>query len=94
MRFTDASFGNNRDMKSQLGYYILMVVNNNIFNIIHYRNNKCKHISRSVMVAEIQALVLGFDFSFLFKNLVEEILDRKLNLEEIIYSKTVFNVLS
>lgn len=44
------------------------------------------------MAAEIQALVLGFDYAFLVKDLVEEILGRKMRIEAMIDSETVFNV--
>lgn len=46
------------------------------------------------MAAEIQALVLGFDFAFLGKDLLEEILVRNMRIEDKIESKTVFNVVA
>lgn len=46
------------------------------------------------MAAEVQVLVLGFDFASMMKDLVYDILKRKLSSEEIIDSKTAFNILA
>lgn len=70
----DAFFENAYGTKSQLGYLLLFADKNLKCNIVHYGSNIFKRISRSVMEAEIQALVLGFDFSFLIKDLVQELL--------------------
>lgn len=46
------------------------------------------------MAAEVQELVLGFDFAFLVKDLIEEILGHKIRLEVMIDRRTVFNVVA
>lgn len=46
-------------------------------------------MARSMMAAEIQALVLGFDFAFLLKELVEEIIGHYLRLESMIYEDSI-----
>lgn len=38
----DASFGNARDDKSQLGYLLLMVDKHKNCNIVHYGSNRCR----------------------------------------------------
>ena len=91
---TDASFANAEGMKSQLGYVIAMVDDKGRCNIIHYGSNKCRRIARSVMAAEVMALVLGYDVAFVVKDLVEEILGREIKLEVMIDSRTVFNVIA
>ena len=91
---TDASFANAEGMKSKLGYMIAMVDKFKRCNIIHFGSNKCKRIARSVMAAEIQALVLGFDYAYVIQHLVEEIIGRTIKLEAMIDSKTVFNVVA
>ena len=91
---TDASFANAEGMKSQLGYLILMVDAAGNCNIVHYGSNRCKRVVRSVMAAEVQALVLGFDFSFVVKDLIEELLGREIKLEAMVDSKTVFDVIA
>ena len=91
---TDASFANAEGLKSQLGYLILMADKNGNCNVLHYGSNKCQRVARSVMAAEIQALTLGFDYAFIVKDLVDEILGRQLRIEAMIDSKTVFNVVA
>ena len=46
------------------------------------------------MTAEVQALILGFDYAFMIKTLVEEILGTELVIEAMIDSRTVFNVVA
>lgn len=44
------------------------------------------------MAAEVQGLVLGFDYAFVIRQLLFEILGRKICLEAFVDSKTLFNV--
>lgn len=44
------------------------------------------------MEAEIQALVLGFDFAFIINDPIEDNFGMDCRIEEFIYSKTIFNV--
>lgn len=81
-------------MKSQIGCQILKVDKHNNCNILHNGSNKCQRIARSVMGAEIQALVLGFDFAFLEQYLIEEILGKSIRMEAMMDRKTVFNVVA
>ena len=46
------------------------------------------------MEAKIQAVILGFDYAYIIKNQVEEILGRSMSIEAMIDSKTVFNVVA
>lgn len=91
---TDDSFANAEGVKSQLGYIIQMVDKNERCNILYYRSNKCQKIARSVMSAELQALVLDFDYAYLMKDLMEEIIGKSMNIEAMIDSKRVFNVVA
>lgn len=91
---TDASFANAQGMKSQLGYLIMLVDDEGNCNIVHYGSNRCKRVARSVMAAEIQALVLGFDYAYVVKDLIEEILGRTIMLDAMVDSKTVFDVIA
>lgn len=51
-------------------------------------------MENSVMDAEVQSLILGFDFSFLIKTMVEEKLCGTMKIEGLIYSRTVVKVVS
>lgn len=46
------------------------------------------------MAVGIQVLVLGFNYDFLFKHLIEKLLCRKTRLEEMLDNKTIFNVVA
>ncbi len=48
--FTDASFANNLNLTSQIGYVICLADQFNKVNIIHWSSTKCKRVTRSVFV--------------------------------------------
>lgn len=75
---TDASFSHAAGMKSHLGYAHQMVEATRACNILRFVSNKCQRIARSVMAAEVEALVLIFDYGFLVKDLVDELIGRPL----------------
>jgi hypothetical protein len=68
--FTDASFANCDDCKSQLGFVICMTDKTDAANIVHIGSFKCRRITRSVMAAELHGLVMGFDHAFVVASLL------------------------
>lgn len=58
---SDASFANSKVLKSQLGYFIDILDEYVHMNVVQYVSNRCRRVVRSVMLAEVQGLVLGFD---------------------------------
>ena len=72
--FTDASFANNRDQSSQIGYVIILADGYNNANIIHWQSVKCKRVTRSVLASELYALSLGFDVASTIKSTLTQIL--------------------
>lgn len=91
---THASFGNAKDMKSQLEYLVLMVYGMNNRNILHYASNRCRRLARSVMAAELFALILGFDNAYVIRYLVEEQTGIRMAIDKLIDSKMVFDVIA
>lgn len=91
---TDASFANARDLKSQLGYLILVVDDDGNCNVLHYGSNRCRRVARSVMAAELFALVLGYDYAYVVRTLMEEMTGLNLKMEALVDSKTVFDVIA
>ena len=91
---TDASFANAPGCKSQLGYVIIMVDKFDKCNILHYGSNRCQRVCRSVLAAEMHALILGFDFEYVIQDMVKELIGRKLDVEVMTDSKTLFNVVT
>lgn len=67
---TDASFDNSIGMKSQLVYIILMGDKNCRCNSFHYGSNKYQRIARSVIAADVQEIILGYNFAFIIKTMV------------------------
>lgn len=90
----DASFANAEGIKSQLLYVILFAGDLGACNIGHHGSNKCKRLARSAMSAKVQALILGFYFAFLIRNLAQEIMGKTRCFETMIYSNTVLNIVA
>src|SRR6266536_1720458 len=72
--FTDASFANNKDLSSQIGFVIVLMDQNWTVNIIHWSSIKCKRVTRSVLASELYALAYGFDIRAAIKSTIEKIL--------------------
>lgn len=72
--FTDSFFAKAKNLKSQLGLVLALVDNEGKANIIHYGSSRCKRISRSVMKAEIFALIYGFDNALISYDILDEVL--------------------
>lgn len=78
---TYASFANGRDLKSQLGFIVLLMDHTWNAKMQHHGSNRCRRVTRSVMASEMHALVLGFDFAFIMKSLVEDVTGRRAPME-------------
>lgn len=92
--FTDSSFANATDFKSQLGFLLLIVDDNHRANIVHYGSSRCRRVTRSVMASELHSLTMGFDNAYVVQHLLMEITGRLLEIEAYIDSKTVFDVVA
>lgn len=73
--FTDASFANNLNLSSQIGYIICLADASDKANIIHWSSIKCKRVTRSVLASELYAMAHGFDTGAVIKSTVEKILE-------------------
>ena len=74
MVFTDASFANNRDLSSQIGFVIVLTDRNQDANILHWSSIKCKRVTRSILASELYALAHGFDIGAAIKSTIQKIL--------------------
>ena len=72
--FTDASFANNVDLSSQIGYVIALADMENNANILHWSSTKCKRVTRSVLASELYGMVNGFDIGGAIKETIEGIM--------------------
>lgn len=77
----DAAFAVNKDMSSQLG--LLAMVRHKLngdVNIIHFASGKSKRVCKSVLAAELFALVDGFDVGYSIAHSLQEIYGRQIDL--------------
>lgn len=72
--FTDASFANNRNLSSQIGFVIVLADATNRANILHWSSIKCKRVTRSVLASELYAMTHGFDAGAVIKSTTEKVL--------------------
>lgn len=89
MVFTDASFANNSDNTSQIGFVIVLADNDNNANIIHWSSIKCKRV-RSVLASELYRMAHGFDHGAVIKAIIEKILQLELPLVLCTDSKSLY----
>ncbi|KHJ36427.1 hypothetical protein EV44_g3709 [Erysiphe necator] len=88
--FVDASFANNEDLSSQIGYIIVIANETNqedhkftiTSNIIHYSSTKSKRVTRSVLASEIYGMVGGVDMGYAIATTINLIFSQ-LDLPEI-----------
>jgi hypothetical protein len=91
--FTDASFANNKDLSSQIGYVIALSDATKKANIIHWSSVKCKRVTRSVLASELYGMTHGFDISTAIKSSVDKILQINLPLIQVTDSKSLYDCL-
>jgi hypothetical protein len=91
--FTDASYANNNDKSSQIGFVIVLADKNDNANIIHWSSIKCKRVTRSVLASELYAMAHGFDTGIVLKTTLEKILDKPLPIIVCTDSKSLYDCL-
>lgn len=89
--FVDASFASNKDMTSQLGFIITLMDNNQTANILHYGSIKAKRVARSVLAAELFAMVHGFDISSTLRLTLNELYGKIVPLKIFTDSKSLYD---
>jgi hypothetical protein len=71
--FCDASFANNHDMSSQIGFVIVLADKHDNANIIHWQSVKCRRVTRSVLASELYAFAFAFDTAATLKSTTEQL---------------------
>ena len=92
--FTYASFANAKGLKSQIGFVLVLADDSGDANIIHYGSSRCKRVTRSVMAAEIHALVYGFDNAYVARDMLEELLAKQVHIDSYVESRALFYVVT
>ncbi len=82
----DAAFAVNDDKSSQLGIIVMLrdAATNHV-NIVHYSSTKSKRVCKSVLAAELFALVDGFDMAAAVKDAVQRSTGRP-NIPLVLYT--------
>lgn len=87
--FVDASFANNQDLSSQIGFIIVFAnesPSSGTFdikgNIIHWSSVKCKRVTKSVLASEVLAMSHGIDSAIPLSTTLNKIM-KQLGLEDI-----------
>ncbi len=91
--FVDSSFANNPDFSSQLGYVLCLMDADNNANIVHYSSLKSKRITRSVLAAELYAMVHGFDHGCTILDTIRKFIGNPVPLRIYTDSKCLFDSL-
>jgi hypothetical protein len=91
--FTDASFANNRDLSSQIGYVLVLADGAGRANILHWSSTKCKRVTRSVLASELYGMAHGFDMGVSVKSTVDRALQIDLPLVVCTDSKSLYECL-
>jgi hypothetical protein len=91
--FTDASFANNRDLSSQIGYVLVLVDGTGYTNIIYWSFTKCKRVTRSVLASELYSMAYGFNMGALVKSIIDRVLEMELLLVVYTDSKSLYEYL-
>jgi hypothetical protein len=91
--FTDASFANNKDLSSQIGYVIVLTDATSQANIVHWSSIKCKRVTRSVLASELYGMTHGFDIGTAIKSTVDRILQVNIPLILCTDSKSLYDCL-
>jgi hypothetical protein len=89
MIFTDVAFANTTDLHSQIDY-VICLTNDVHANLIHWSSTKCKRITRSVLAAELYAMINDFDVEVVIKSIIEHILKLKNPLSLILLTDSKF----
>jgi hypothetical protein len=91
--FTDASFANNRDLSSQIGYVLVLADGTGRANIIYWSSTKCKRVTRSVLASELYGMAHGFNMGALVKSIIDRVLEMELPLVVCTDSKSLYECL-
>ncbi|KIM99826.1 hypothetical protein OIDMADRAFT_66146, partial [Oidiodendron maius Zn] len=93
MIFTDASFANNQELFSQIGFVILLADKRNRANILHWSSIKCKRVTRSLLASELYAMAHGLDIAPAIKSTIEATLQIRFPLILCADSKSLYDCL-
>ena len=88
--YSDASFANCPDLRSQLGYVIYIRDKHGTCSLLSWASSRSKRVTRSVLAAELFALSHSYDVGFSIRYTCSQLLKRDVPLRLFTDSKTLF----
>ena len=92
--YSDASFANNTDLSSQLGYIIFLSDASQRCNVVAYRSYKSRRKTRSVLGGEVLAFADAFDASYALRRDLEKMLGKAIPISVLTDSKSLFDIIT
>lgn len=89
----DSLFTNLPDLKSQLGFVILLSDKNGRVNWLHFKSYKCKRVARSVLSGETHAFVDSFDAAYAIRYDLEKMIKLNIPLKMVTDSDSLCKVI-
>lgn len=89
---SDASFVNDFGKETQLRFSALFGAGQKRATIVRYGSIRCRRISRSVVLAEIQALVSVLGSGYIVGKALEALMDWYAEFEKLVDSYMMFNI--
>lgn len=94
MVYSDSSFNNREEGKSQLRFLILLATKNKKCTIIHYSSKKSQGVTRSSMAAETLAFVNAFDSASVIKHNLKRMLGVSIPMPMLTASEPLFGIIT
>jgi hypothetical protein len=91
--FINASFTNNKDLSSQIGFVLVLVNATKRANILYWSSTKCKRVTRSVLASELYGIAHGFDIGALVKSIINQAIEMGILLVIYTDSKSLYKCL-
>ena len=92
--YSDASYSNNYDGTSQLGYIIFLADKDDNCHPLYWSSHKSKRVSRSVLGSETMAFADAFDMTYAIKRDIELMTNQPIPISMLTDSLSLFDVIT
>jgi len=92
--YADASYANNRDGSSQIGYLILLCDASGRAHVLSFSSRKCRRVVHSIMAGEVYAFSAAFDEAYTIRYDLEELYGCHIPISIFTDSKQLFDVVT